>query len=163
MQQKRYWIVILAACITLGSGVLNIVSVVGPGLQNRIDLLTSFFPLGFVHVSRSLTLLLALAIIVIAVKLIMLLKAKGFTRFNLGMAPMSGFADHEDANREERIIHNFFQNLNFLFNYRGLKHFKSKYASSWEPRYTVYRSIVELPQIMMALGKISEIKTPRHH
>jgi phosphatidylglycerol lysyltransferase len=95
------------------------------------------------------------------VKLVQHLKQKGHTRFNFGMAPMAGFQENENATREERAIHYFFQNLNFLFSYRGLKHFKAKYASSWEPRYAVVPSSLDLPQLILALRDVSEIKGQR--
>jgi phosphatidylglycerol lysyltransferase len=89
------------------------------------------------------------------VKLLSHLKEKGYSRFNLGMAPMAGFGENEPSSREERIIHSFFQNLNFVFSYRGLKHFKAKFATSWEPRYIVFRNILELPRYLIALRKVS--------
>jgi phosphatidylglycerol lysyltransferase len=54
------------------------------------------------------------------IKLFARQKEKGFMRFNLGMAPMSGFQEGEDASAEERAVHFFLQRLNFLFSYTGL-------------------------------------------
>jgi phosphatidylglycerol lysyltransferase len=85
-------------------------------------------------------------------------RKKGYTRFNFGMAPMSGFAEKDEASREERAIHAFFQRLNFLFSYRGLRHYKAKFATSWEPRYLVYRNALDLPRLALALGRITERK-----
>ncbi|MCE5251046.1 phosphatidylglycerol lysyltransferase domain-containing protein [bacterium] len=86
------------------------------------------------------------------------LREKGAERFNLGMAPMSGFQENEDASLEERSIHFFFQNLNFLFSFRGLKQYKAKYATSWEPRYLIYKNTLDLPRLALAIGKVSELK-----
>jgi phosphatidylglycerol lysyltransferase len=91
------------------------------------------------------------------VKAFLLGKEKGFQRFNLGMAPMSGFQEKEDASPQERAVHTFFQQLNFLFSYKGLRAYKAKFASSWEPRYVVYRNVLELPRLAIALGKVSQI------
>lgn len=96
------------------------------------------------------------------VKLLLQLKDQGFTRFNLGMAPMSGFAEREEATREERAIHAFFQRLNFLFSYSGLRAYKAKFASSWEPRYLVYRNVFDLPRVAIAIERISERIGRRH-
>lgn len=85
-------------------------------------------------------------------------KQRGYTRFNLGLAPMSGFQEREEASPEERAVHLFFQQLNFLFSYRGLRHYKAKFASFWEPRYAVYRNPLELPRLALALQKLSEYK-----
>ncbi len=92
------------------------------------------------------------------VKLFLYAKEKGYERFNMGMAPMAGFHEREEASPEERAIHNFFQQLNFLFSFRGLRHYKAKFATSWEPRYLVYRNILELPRLALALRRLSEIK-----
>ncbi len=88
-------------------------------------------------------------------------KNRGFTRFNLGLTPMSDIHESDKASAEEKLIHNFFSHLNFLFSYEGLKHFKSKYATRWEPRYTVVKSVFDLPRFMLALGAVSEVKKPR--
>ena len=90
------------------------------------------------------------------------LKEKGFTRFDLGMAPMAGFREREEATAEERAIHSFFQRLTFLFNYEGLRAFKAKFASSWEPRYLVFRSPLDLPGIALALARVSEVRGRGH-
>ena len=91
------------------------------------------------------------------VKLFLRSKEHGFERFNLGMAPMAGFQEQEEASPEERAIHAFFQHLNFLFAYKGLFAYKAKFASVWEPRYVMYRSTLDLPRLAFALGKVSEL------
>ncbi len=93
------------------------------------------------------------------VKLILALKSEGFERFNLGMAPMSGFQEDEEASVEEKAIHYFFQHLNFLFSYQGLKKYKAKFATFWEPRYVVHQNPLDLPRMVMALREISEVKS----
>jgi phosphatidylglycerol lysyltransferase len=82
-------------------------------------------------------------------------RERGFERFDLGMAPMSGFAEKEAASPEERAVHFFFQYLNFLFSYRGLRQYKAKFATSWEPRYAIYRNSLDLPRLAIALSKVS--------
>lgn len=90
-------------------------------------------------------------------KLFLHCRAQGFTRFNLGMAPMSGFQPREQASAAERAVHAFFQRLNFLFSFAGLKQFKGKFATSWEPRYVIYRNVLDLPRLGLALSQISEL------
>ncbi len=92
------------------------------------------------------------------VKLFLSAAQQGYETFNLGMAPMAGFQEREDATVEERAIHSFFQQLNFLFSFRGLHFFKSKFATSWEPRYLIYRNVLELPRMALALRRVSEVK-----
>ena len=91
-------------------------------------------------------------------KLFSYAKERGYARVSLGMAPMTGFQECEEATSEERAIHGTFKRLNFLFSFRGLYHYKAKFATSWEPRYLVYRNIMELPRTAFALRRISEIR-----
>jgi phosphatidylglycerol lysyltransferase len=92
------------------------------------------------------------------VKLLFQLKAAGLKRFNLGMAPMAGFHEKEHASPEEHALHTFFQRLNFLFRFRGLRAYKAKFASSWEPRYLMHQGILELPAIAIALAQVSSLR-----
>jgi phosphatidylglycerol lysyltransferase len=92
------------------------------------------------------------------VKVLLASKERGFKRFDLGMAPMSGFQEKEAATQQERAVHAFFQQLNFLFSYKGLRAYKAKFASVWEPRYAVYRNALDLPRLAIALGKISAVR-----
>lgn len=92
------------------------------------------------------------------VKLFLHFKERGVERFNLGMAPMAGFHQQEEASPEERAIHAFFQHLNFLFSFKGLLAYKSKFASYWEPRYLIYRNILDLPRVAMALSSVSKVE-----
>jgi phosphatidylglycerol lysyltransferase len=85
-------------------------------------------------------------------------REQGFEMFSLGMAPMSGFQERENASAAERAVHAFIQNLNFLFSFRGLRFFKAKYATSWEPRYIVYRRLADLARLTVALREVSEIR-----
>lgn len=91
------------------------------------------------------------------VKLFLRSKGQGLERFNLGMAPMAGFQEQEEATPEERAIHAFFQHLNFLFSFKGLLAYKAKFATAWEPRYLIYRNILDLPRVAMAISAVSEV------
>ncbi len=85
-------------------------------------------------------------------------REKGFTRFSLGLAPMSGFREGEEAGAEERAVQYFLKRLRFIFSYSGLLEYKAKFATQWEPRYTVYRNALDLPRLAIALIKVSELR-----
>ena len=89
-------------------------------------------------------------------KLLLEYRRRGYRRLNLGLAPMAGFQEGDEASREERALHAFFQRFNFLFNYRGLKQFKAKFAPGWEPRYLAYQSPLDLPRFALALAAITK-------
>ncbi len=91
-------------------------------------------------------------------KLFLDCKAKGFQQFSLGMAPFDGFRKSEQPSAEERAIDYLMRHLNFIFSYAGLHHFKAKFADAWEPRYLVYQNVLALPQVALALAKISELR-----
>ena len=91
-------------------------------------------------------------------KLFLELKKDGYQRFNMGMVPMAGFQENEPGSTGEKVVHECFQRLNFIFSFSGLRAYKAKYASCWEPRYVVYRHITDLPRMALALEKVSTIK-----
>ena len=91
------------------------------------------------------------------VKLFLHLRKRGFHRFNLGMAPMSGFHEHDQASPEERAVHYFMRQLGFIFSFEGIRAYKAKYATSWEPRYAIYSNALDLPRLALALHKVSEL------
>lgn len=89
-------------------------------------------------------------------KVMLAMKEQGFALFNLGMAPMSGFQPQEKPGPEEKAAHYLMQRLNFIFNYRGLREYKAKFATMWEPRYLVYRNVAQLPGLARAMVQIME-------
>ncbi len=91
-------------------------------------------------------------------KLFLLKKEEGFALFDMGMAPLAGFEEREEASLEEHAVHNFIQRLNFLFSYQGLKLYKAKFATQWEPRYLVYKNVLSLPMVARAISEVSEIR-----
>jgi phosphatidylglycerol lysyltransferase len=96
------------------------------------------------------------------VKLLLQSRDRGFERFSLGLAPMSGFHEEEGASPEERAIHFFFQHLTFIFSFTGLRAYKAKFATEWEPRYVVYHNVLDLPRVALTLARVSEIRSGRH-
>lgn len=92
------------------------------------------------------------------VQMFLLDKRQGFERFNLGMAPMAGYQEGEPASPEERAIHAFFQHLNFVFSFKGMRAYKAKFADLWEPRFVIYRHTFDLPRLALALARVSEIR-----
>jgi phosphatidylglycerol lysyltransferase len=92
------------------------------------------------------------------VKLMFLSRDRGFERFSLGLAPMSGFAEKEGASAEERAIHFFFQHLTFIFSFTGIRAYKAKFATDWEPRYIVHHNVMDLPRVALALARVSELR-----
>jgi len=91
-------------------------------------------------------------------KLLLAKKAEGCSRFSLGMAPMSGFQEAEEPTIEEQAVHAFLERLHFLFDFQGLRSYKAKFATIWEPRYLIYRNILNLPRVAIAIVELSELR-----
>ena len=92
------------------------------------------------------------------VNLLQASRDRGFDRFSLGLAPMTGFLEQESASPEERAIHFFFKHLTFIFSFGGIRAYKGKFATGWEPRYIVYRNVLDLPRVAVTLARVSEIR-----
>ncbi len=65
-------------------------------------------------------------------------KERGFTRFNLGMAPLAAVGELRWARPIERLAHRFVRYGEAWYNYQGLRRFKEKFDPDWEPRYMAY-------------------------
>lgn len=83
-------------------------------------------------------------------------RERGFARFSLGMAPLGGFGEREPSTPEERGVRLFIGQVRSRFSFEGMRQFKGKYATHWEPRYLAYRTVLSLPRIALALNDVSE-------
>jgi len=68
-------------------------------------------------------------------RLLLHYQAQGFKRFGLGMAPLSGMAEHPLAPRWHRLGRLLFAHGEHFYNFQGLRSFKEKFAPQWEARY----------------------------
>jgi phosphatidylglycerol lysyltransferase len=62
-------------------------------------------------------------------------QAQGFQRFNLGMVPLAGMAQHPLAPNWQRLARLLFNHGENFYNFQGLRAFKAKFDPVWEPRY----------------------------
>lgn len=69
------------------------------------------------------------------VRLIQHFQTLGYQRFGLGMAPLSGMADHPLAPAWHRVARLLFAKGEQFYGFRGLRNFKEKFAPQWEARY----------------------------
>ena len=77
------------------------------------------------------------------------LKARGFTWFSLGMAPLSGLERRRLAPLRHRLGALVYEHGEQFYNFRGLRQFKEKFHPVWEPRYLASPGGVE-PLIVLA-------------
>lgn len=69
------------------------------------------------------------------VQLMQWAKARGYRRFSLGMAPLSGIEGRRLAPTWAKVAALIFHHGEHFYGFRGLRHYKEKFAPLWEPRY----------------------------
>jgi phosphatidylglycerol lysyltransferase len=77
-------------------------------------------------------------------------KEHGYQNCSLGMAPLSSVGDCKYSFKSEKFIRLAYLHGNSMYNFKGLKEFKSKFACRWEPKYLAYRKTY-LPVVIIQL------------
>ena len=72
-------------------------------------------------------------------------KEQGYTRFNLGMAPLASVGQFHGAHARERLANLLFQHGEHWYNFQGLRFYKEKFDPQWVPRYMAYQNAWEWP------------------
>lgn len=75
-------------------------------------------------------------------------KQEGYRWFNLGMAPLSGLEGHALAPLWNRFGSFIFRHGEHFFNFQGLRQYKEKFGSEWEPKYLASPGGLMLPRIL---------------
>lgn len=88
------------------------------------------------------------------IKLLEYAKVNNYDFINLGLVPMSG--NSEPQNAAEQIMKYAGGKLKRFRHFKGLRDFKEKYASIWENKYLVYENDYDLLQLPMALNKVMQ-------
>lgn len=91
-------------------------------------------------------------------------KRRGFEKFSLCMAPLSGL-NSESKTIVNRTLNRIYSELNHLHGFQGLRQFKEYYKPSWEPKYlaanmdvvSMMRAIKTLTTAMRARNTISDL------
>ncbi|WP_386338213.1 bifunctional lysylphosphatidylglycerol flippase/synthetase MprF [Xanthomonas citri pv. citri] len=81
-------------------------------------------------------------------------QANGYTRFSLGMAPLSGLAEHRLAGRWNRFASLVARHGERFYGFSGLRRFKSKFAPTWRPRYLVAPGGMHLPAALLDVTRL---------
>ncbi len=86
-------------------------------------------------------------------------KAEGYQYCSLGMTPLSNVGHCKHSFTSEKIARLAYLYGNSLYNFKGLKEFKNKFASDWEPKYLAYKK-TSLPIICLQLLLLINRKHP---
>lgn len=69
------------------------------------------------------------------IALIQRLKADGYRRFSLGMAPLSGLSQDRSRKLWDRFGSLVYRHGGGFYSFEGLRAFKAKFGPEWQPRY----------------------------
>ncbi len=89
-------------------------------------------------------------------QLLLHLRDQGYRRFSLGMAPWAEVGTSTDAPFRERVLGALAQHLDHFFSDEGLRAYKDKFRPIWEPRFLVYDGDAALPQVALAIVRLTE-------
>jgi phosphatidylglycerol lysyltransferase len=78
-------------------------------------------------------------------------QAQGYDSFNLGLVALSGVGDLPQAIPIEKGMNYLYEHLNSIYIFQGLRAYKDKFHTRWEPRYFVYPRLADLPAVVVAL------------
>ena len=71
-------------------------------------------------------------------------KDHGYSRFNMGMVPLSNVGKSKYSFLSERIAAKVYSHGQYFYSFEGLKKFKEKYCESWDGRYMAYKKKTSL-------------------
>ncbi|ATB44280.1 hypothetical protein CYFUS_009767 [Cystobacter fuscus] len=81
-------------------------------------------------------------------------REQGYERFNLGMAPFSGFESHALAPLWQRAGAFLFTHGEHFYNFQGLRRFKEKFKPVWTPRYLASPGGLAFPRVLAGVGSL---------
>ncbi|HEY0334563.1 MAG TPA: bifunctional lysylphosphatidylglycerol flippase/synthetase MprF [Stenotrophomonas sp.] len=87
--------------------------------------------------------------------------ANGYQRFSLGMAPLSGLAQHRLAGRWNRFANLVARHGERFYGFSGLRRFKSKFSPQWRPRYLVAPGGIHLPTALLDVTRLISLDPRR--
>lgn len=92
------------------------------------------------------------------------LKAQGFARFSLGMAPLSGLDPDRSGRLWDRFGNLIYRHGGSFYNFEGLRAFKAKFDPDWLPHYLATPSglppLIPLADAARLISRDRSLKTP---
>ena len=79
---------------------------------------------------------------------------RGFARFNLGMAPLSGIEGGQSTPLWNRFASMFYEHGGRFYNFQGLRLYKEKFHPRWEPRYIASPGGMNLAQVLTGIASL---------
>lgn len=99
---------------------------------------------------------------VLFTNIILWAKESGFQKCSLGMAPLANVGNCKQSFISEKLIHYVYRYGNKKYNFKGLKEFKGKFATDWEPKYLAYKKSflpITFLQLVLLINRKNHQKT----
>ena len=84
-----------------------------------------------------------------------------FSTFNLGMAPLSGFAEHALSPMWNKVGAFVFRHGESIYRFGGLRQYKEKFHPEWQPRYLAAPGGLKLPRVIANVTALISTKRPK--
>lgn len=78
-------------------------------------------------------------------------QSENYLWFSMGLAPLAGLEEFPLAPLWHKIGATLFDNGDKLYNFKGLREYKAKYAPSWESRYLATPGGMSLPFVLISI------------
>jgi phosphatidylglycerol lysyltransferase len=88
-------------------------------------------------------------------------KNNGYQTCSLGMTPLSNVGSCKHSFTGEKLIRFAYLYGNSMYNFKGLKEFKSKFTSNWEPKYLAYKKTLLPVTLFQLLFLINYKRSPK--
>jgi phosphatidylglycerol lysyltransferase len=75
----------------------------------------------------------------------------GYNTFNLGMSPLANVGSYNHSFIRERIANLIYQFGSSIYSFEGLRRYKHKFATSWQPYYISYSNRSNIIFVMLGL------------
>ncbi|MGX4599772.1 bifunctional lysylphosphatidylglycerol flippase/synthetase MprF [Faecalimicrobium sp. JNUCC 81] len=84
-------------------------------------------------------------------------RENGYSKFNMGLAPLSNVGVSKYSFLSEKIAAQVYAHGQRFYSFQGLKKFKEKYCDSWDGRYMAYKRktslVFTMIQVILLFGK----------
>ncbi|MGM0845772.1 MAG: phosphatidylglycerol lysyltransferase domain-containing protein [Bacillota bacterium] len=88
--------------------------------------------------------------------------SNGYQACSLGMSPLSNVGNCHHSFMTEKLIHLAYLHGNSLYNFRGLREFKDKFSTDWEPKYLAYKKTalpIAFVQLLLLINQRQKAKS----
>lgn len=79
-------------------------------------------------------------------------KERGYSYFNLGMAPLSNVGESQYALKEEKAARQVFSHGGAFYNFKGLRKYKEKFHPEWHPKYLAYPKQLRITPLLIDIS-----------